>query len=456
LERALLRADRDEARAVLPAFVRDFRQEPILFTALTDGGHPRQILRARIAQSILWGLAVNLPRLGLLRETFHVLQTAYAMEEGHSSQGRKVTEFDRLFQLALQAVTEKVIASPELWQKPTDAGPDGGPTASDQTLVETLRKVTDPFLELWLQHSRTLRISVLETLRGEEPWRDLRAFVQRYGADLFNARFMTLANLRGILHRGVGAYLDALAQEPDPLHPIRLVDELDRELPRADAVRYLEFILQAVVENYEEYKDYNTTSAQSDYGENLHVLLEFLQLKAAYERQAWQFRPLYLVHEVLCRKGQLGAADVWQNAFELHRLLAGTKLLEQQTQLEKAHGLHLRTVADRLEERFEKPLQVDALCALIAPAMAEAQRGEATAIAVFTRQLHVLAATPSGVGLDVPRWLRRLEQEVQRVRLERTALASLAEQSFRVPQVPLSSEELRRQLEEWNLPPAGE
>jgi hypothetical protein len=450
LERALLRGDRTEAQTVLPDFLKLFRQEPLLFTALADGGHPRQILRARIAQSIFWGLAANLPRLGLLRETFHVLQTAYGMEEGHASEGRKVTEFDRLYQLALQAVTEKVRASPELWERSTA-------DESDHTLVETLRKVTDPFLELWLQHSRTLRISVLETFRGEELWRGLRGFIQRYGGDLFHARFLTLANLRGILHRGVGVYLDALAEEPDPLHPIRLLEELGRDVSRADAVRYLEFILQALVENYEEYKDYNTTSPQSDYGENLHVLLEFLQLKAAYERQAWQFRPLYLVHDVLCRKRQLGAAGVWQKSFELHRLMAATKLLEQQRQLEKGHGLRLRTIADRLEEKFEKSLQVDGLCAQIAPAMAEAQQDrEGTALAAFQRQLRPLAESPVGVGLDIPRWLRRLEQEVQRVRMERTALASLAEQSFRVPQVSLSLQDLRRQLEEWNQPLAGE
>ena len=43
------------------------------------------------------------------------------------------------------------------------------------------------------------------------------------------------------------------------------------------AIRRLELVLQAVVENYEEYKDYNTTTTQSDYGENLHVLLDFLK-----------------------------------------------------------------------------------------------------------------------------------------------------------------------------------
>ena len=52
------------------------------------------------------------------------------------------------------------------------------------------------------------------------------------------------------------------------------------------------------------YLDYNATAPQSDYGENLHVLLDFLRLKAAYERDNWRMRPLVLVHEVLCRRGR--------------------------------------------------------------------------------------------------------------------------------------------------------
>ena len=131
--------------------------------------------------------------------------------------------------------------------------------------------MTAPFLTLWIEHSRSLQLSVLETMTGESEWRAVQAFVQRYGADLFHARFMTLANLRGILHRGVGGYLDYLRDNPDPLQPIRLLDELDNGIRREDAVRRLEIVLQAVVENYEEYKDYNTTTTQSDYGENLHV-----------------------------------------------------------------------------------------------------------------------------------------------------------------------------------------
>ena len=117
-----------------------------------------------------------------------------------------------------------------------------------------------------------------------------------------------------MLHRGVGAYLDYLRDNPDPLHPVQLLDDLGRSVRREDAVRRLEIVLQAVVENYEEYKDYNTTTTQSDYGENLHILLDFLRLKAIYERHAWQFRPLVLAHEVLARRGRDAAAVRWEQS----------------------------------------------------------------------------------------------------------------------------------------------
>ena len=90
-------------------------------------------------------------------------------------------------------------------------------------------------------------------------------------------------------------------------------------------MRRLEIVLHAVVENYEEFKDYNTTTTQSDYGENLHVLLEFLRLKAVYERHAWQMRPLILAHEVLARSGRDAAAVRWEQTLgQFTRELART------------------------------------------------------------------------------------------------------------------------------------
>jgi hypothetical protein len=446
LEQALLAGDAAAARAALGPFLERFQAEPLLLTPLTEGGSPREILRVRLAQTVLRALLANLPRLGLLRETYDLLRAARAMEQAQPTRGRGMTEFNHFFQSAFQAVIENVVESAGRWE------PEH---ASDEALVGVLERLTAPFLALWIEHSRTLRLSVLEGVVGDSEWRALRSLVQSYGHDLFHARFMTLGNLRGILHRGVGAYLDYLAENPDPLHPVRLLDDLGRTVRREDAVRRLEVVLQAVVENYEEYKDYNTTTTQSDYGENLHALLDFLRLKAGYDRHAWQFRPLVLAHEVLARAGRA------PTAVRLERSLTGSTrelaghYLDQLRQLERAHGMRLGTVSDRLQERFVKPLALDRLCALIEPALREARESAATAgePGVFARlrqELESFMATPTGVGLDVPHWLRRLEAEVQRVRAAQKV--ELAESFFRVPRRPLTFEELQRQLSDWERP----
>jgi hypothetical protein len=445
LEQALFQADAEAAQAALGPFTERFQMEQLLFTPLTEGGEPRRILRVRTAQTVLRALLANLPRLGLLRETYALLRTARTMEQAQPPRGRGVTEFNHFFQAAFQATIESVIESAASWEDEH---------SEDAHLVEVLERLTAPFLTLWIDHSRSLQLSVLETINSDSEWRRLQEFVQRYGADLFHSRFMTLGNLRGILHRGVSNYLDDLRDNPDPLRPIRLLDDLDRTVRRSDAVKWLEVVLQAVVENYEEYKDYNTTTTQSDYGENLYVLLELLRLKSAYERHAWQFRPLVLAHEVLARRGRPAAAVLWEESLAQLTRDVAQHHLDQLARLERARGVRLSTISDRLNERFVKPLALDRVCALIEAAMVAVQRGdeESDAFAQLQEEIEPFTSTPTGVGLDVPYWLRRMEMEVNRVQAAQTTVALLAEHFFRIPRRPISYDDLQRQLREWERP----
>src|SRR5262249_35780813 len=171
-----------------------------------------------------------------------------------------------------------------------------------ETLVRVMETMLEPLLELWIEHSDGMRLSTLESLRSPQEWARLRDFIQRYGGDLFHPRFMALGNVRGILHQGVGAHLDYLLKNADPLHPVRLIDEMDNKVQRREAEHWLHVILKTVEENYAEYQDYKATTPQSDYGENLHQLLDILRLKASYERNAWKLRPLYLAHDILARR----------------------------------------------------------------------------------------------------------------------------------------------------------
>src|SRR4029078_11209079 len=128
--------------------------------------------------------------------------------------------------------------------------------ADPEALGAGLETVVEPFIQVWVDHCETLRVSTLDAVTSDKDWERLVDFIRKYGHDLFNAKFMALGNLRGILHRGVGAYFDYLKEENDPLNLPKLVEELDNGVPRAEAEQILQFILQVVIENYEHYRDY--------------------------------------------------------------------------------------------------------------------------------------------------------------------------------------------------------
>jgi hypothetical protein len=442
LEKAVLRGDRALAQQALPEFLARFRHEPLLFTVLADGGQPRDILRTRIAHSVLRALVTSLPRLGLLRETYQVLKTVRLMEDAHRPTGRGESEFRFLFQAAYKGIVEALVESSKSWQG-----------ASERTLLELLEAVTGPCLTLWVEHSQSLNLSVLESVADDAAWERMRDFIRRYGHDLFEMRFLEKQNLNGVLHRGLDAFLDHLRDNPDPLHPIQLIEDLEQTITRPEAVRQLQIVLQALVDNYEEYKDYNTTTPHSDYGENLHLLLDFLRLKVRYQRHAWQFRPLTQAHEVLARAGQQQTALAWEEAFIRYTRELTAEHLAELARLEQVHGTRLRTVADLVGERLFKTLAVDRFCALVEPAMTEAAHGgPAPAFEQLAQGLQAHAAMPTGVGLDVPQWLRRLETEVQRTRATRSTVAVLAEEFLKVPRQALTLADVRQQLTEWEKP----
>ncbi|MBI1830661.1 MAG: hypothetical protein HYR84_04335, partial [Planctomycetes bacterium] len=322
LERSLMREDGETARSLLPVFIARFRQEPLLYTPLSHGGHPQLILQASLAQMMLRGLVYNLPKQGMIRETYQLLRLARSMEAGQTLAGPRITEYDRLFQLGLQAAVDSVV----------DAGLRDKiePTA----FIDALETVVEPFAVTWRDHSQTLRVATLELITQDRDWAKLTEFIKRYGREMFHAKFLAMANLRGILLRGVGAHLQDLQAEPDPLHPRKLLDDLDRGIPRDEAERILQIILQTLVENYDHLRDYNATTTQSDYGDNLYRLFDYLRLKARYDRAAWLLKPLNLVHETLARRDS-GIAALWQQRVEDITSDSAEKYVQELAKLEK-------------------------------------------------------------------------------------------------------------------------
>jgi len=74
----------------LPSFIKTFRDEPLLYRPLHQAGDPHLMLRASLAQTILQGLVRNLPRQGLVRETYQLLRLARRMEQ---SANRRPTHY---------------------------------------------------------------------------------------------------------------------------------------------------------------------------------------------------------------------------------------------------------------------------------------------------------------------------------------------------------------------------
>lgn len=450
-------------------FCRLLAAEELLYVPLGKGGDPGKIVKARALHRLIHDLLGWLPRLGLVKETCELLDIAQRMETEHPVGPGAVTEYDRLFENGYQAVVRCLVASADAWDNDTaaavtvsvatsSAGTEivpstGDSRPSDGMLFQAILDLTESQLNRWLRHSKTVRLSVVERLATRADWDRFVKFIGRYGADLFTQRFLSLGNLRAILHQGVSVWLDNQRQDEES-SDLRLVDELDGPLSFQQAVEMLSIAIEAVVENYREYRDYNSTTTQSDRGELLHCFIDFLRLRTAYDRISWNLKPVFLAHEILVRQGRLAAAEMWRRDVAQRTSEQADAFQDQLAKLCEQYGMRLPSVSERLSERFVRPLTIDRLRALVEPAMKaineSASQGEPEEtnppMAVMQDELDSLMAEPCGSGLDVPDWIDALEEEVTRVRHESRRDSASDDPLSRVEQVQLGWESLQSQL----------
>lgn len=441
--RGILRKDPVEVRRLLPSLIRQLQKKPLLYVPLEHGGEPRQILPARTHQVVMRFLLAHLPRLGLLRETWHLLKAAHRMERVSRPAGTAVTEFDRLFRIAMRNSLETVAKASLEWKSGR---------FSDEELIEVVGSVVEFYLDQWLEHSSSMRLSSLEALRLDSVWEDTRAFIRKYGSDLLHARMLTLGNIRAILHNGTDKYLDYLDEHEDPLHPVRLLEDLrSGEISREDAESQLQLIYQMVVEKFDRFLEYNTTTTQSDYGEMFDCLLDFLRLESQYDRDAWNLLPVSLAHEVLSRQGRPEAAEIWEEVFAVKTEDMADRHLQDLERLEKQYGMRLPSVSSHLQERFVKPLAVNRMVASLEPAWRGAQEGnvETDAMNTLKQAIEAYLQDTTGAGLDVPAWLRTLEEELNRVQGVDDLPRTEVEPNLSLSLAPLSLREMRQQIRNW-------
>ena len=447
--RAVFRGDRVAVRENWSDLLEVLSQQPILYVPTTRGGNPHRIVSSRFMQKVLFRLLEFAPRLGLLGETYRLLETIRVMERNHPAGYGAITEYDLLFETGCKGIIGCLVASSERWQVDHAGSQDAAPQA-DITLVDCLERAAELLLLGWLAHSRHIRISVLETVGDKHRWSRLQTFIEAYGKDLFTQQFMNFGNLRAILHQGVDQFIEALEEEPDAEENFRFIEDLDFPLPRDQATELLELIIEAIVENYPEYIDYNSTTTQSDNGELLYTLLDFLRVEASYDRVAWNLKPVVFTHEVLVRQGRTTSAALWRDAVAERTGSVAENHLDRYRRLSRKYGMKLPAVADRLRERFVQPLAVDRLCALVRPAVDEFLSGKETVLfEEMEREAEGFIKKPGGVGLDVPAWLESLEEEIRKVRSNTPTDNDLPDPFPEISQVFLSLEEVHRQMDAW-------
>jgi len=417
--------------------------QPLLYVPLGRGGDPDEYLATRLRQQCFQRALASLPLLGQFQATYRLLKTARAMERRNLVGFGATTEYDEMFRNGFSSMVQALIVAA------ADSGKKTSKKAKSQAeerLFQQLDQLTKATLSAWVSHSRTLRLSVLEKTLEQDAWDQLVRFIKRYGGQLFTQDFLNLGNIRAILHQGVENWLRQLQDSSQELD-LELLNDLDHEISMAEASRLLTLVLEAVRENFSEYRDYNSTTTQSDRGDLLYTFLDFLRLRCKYDQFAWLLKPVVWAHQILVKNQINGVAGRWRR--QLAERFAGeaNRYLKELAKLQSRYSMRMPTVADRLGERFVQPLQIDRLCALVEPAMHHTNRDLAEGcFELLEKEAESLTQQPMGVGLEIPTWLIQLEQEVDMQRVTVPGSGNQVPKSLIDPK-PLDRDRIQQELD---------
>ncbi len=467
---ALLYGKRERVEQTFPKLLIALRTKNLLYIPLARGGEPSAIYSVRLRRRMLSHLLMWLPRQGFFYQTCHLIETARFMEHHNPIGPGAVTEFDDMFKLCFVSLIRAVVQnfvngtceSPSKSRKKSTKAPvaaidldlHDGESLCDlepvsEEMIVILEQATEVLLASWLAHSRTLRLSILESVDNQRKWSKLVEFIQQYGGPIFTQSFLRLGNVRAILHQGVGHWLDQLVEEGETDQFEALFADLEAGvISRGEVEKLLSVVLEAVIDHYSEYRDYNSTTTQSDRGEMLYMLLDFLRLRVRYDRVSWNLKPIYWTHEVLVRAGCHLAAQQWRRALAERISRESEIYLEQLGELQTRYAMRMPTVADRLRERFTRPMTVDRMKALVGPAIRQyREMGSASPLfELLIDECKLMMEQPTGVGLDIPQWLSALESEVDLVMETQRGYSSQPRYDGVVDFRTVSIEEISEQL----------
>lgn len=412
---ALFHSDVKKARKIVPKLFKVLSNRTLLYIPTTRGGRPSDIVACRCLQQVVLRFFEYLPRLGLITETFMLLQTVQAMEQIRPSMPGAITEFDRLFETATRSLTKAVTESSKGWRIRSD---DPNFKSIDDALVYYIGSTNEVLLTCWLSHSQHIRISATESFLHYPQWDRVKAFVVKYGEDLLTQHFLSFRNLRAILHQGVESWIHALVhlknEEKEIEFGTKLIDDIIAgKLEVRHAVYYLELLFECIAENYSEYIDYNSVTTHSDHGEKTFIFLDMLRVLTSYERNAWNFKPVYWIHDTMIRSKCFSAAELWEKDFERRSSGISDETIKRYNELSDKYGVWLPSIHEKIQERLVRPLQIDRMCGMVGQAVDDV-RAEVPvgAFKKLAAQIKNFTKSPMGIGFELPEWLNALQEEV--------------------------------------------
>jgi hypothetical protein len=330
-----------------------------------------------------------------------------------------VTEFDRLFRIGLACSVEAILTAATRWKTDTPR--------QRRNVYRRIQRLLDAYKGLWATHSSSMRLSVVEELHDSERAEEVREFIERYGDDLFHTRMLTLGNARAIVHHGADSLLEELEQTASLTQTVKIVEDVNSgRIDREEATDLMEFVYESVVDNFDRFLEYNTTTTHSDYGNRLYCLLDFLRLESVYDRFNWNHIPYQIAHEAAVR---FGADDVAAEVeLELRNATSevAESLVEELRELESEYGVQLPTLHDRINERIVGALAVNRMTARVSrcsPGLNGVSEEEASAsFAILRREIADFMDSRLGSGIEPPDWMQQLGREFERSQEEYTGL----------------------------------
>ncbi len=439
--RAVLSNDPETVRANFPAFADALRRRPLLYVPFEHGGQPAAILKARTLQSIIRLLLSQLPRLGLLEETFRLLQTAYRMERSSRPLGQAVTEFDRLFRIGLACSVEAILHASSRWKSDT--------TRQRRNIYRRIQRLLDSYNELWATHSSSMRLSIVEELHDEDRAAEVKDFIETYGDDLFHTRMLTLGNARAIVHHGAETLLDELEQNLSIVQEVKIVNDVNADvIDREEACDLMEFIYESVVDNFDRFLEYNTTTTHSDYGNRLYCLLDFLRLESLYERFNWNNVPHQIAHEACVRFAADDLAAELESELRDATAEVSGSLVAELKELENQYGVQLPTLHDHISERIVGTLAVNSMIARVrrcSPMLNDVtEEVAAENFSILRQEITDYMNLRLGSGIEPPEWMQQLAREFDRAHDEKVGLAAETPQTVDFQRV--TQKEIDQQL----------